>query len=79
MKHDKFGKFYKDPSQKFGKKEIWWTKDNANHGGSQYKLYVRDNKVLRHVADVDEMGNIIPKHKGPIGRDIQFKDLNGVR
>ena len=79
MRHDRFGKFYRDPEQKLGNKDIWWTKDNAEHGGSKYKLFVRNGDKLDWVADVDEFGKVMSKHKGGKGKVIELKDLIGIK
>ncbi|PFW97864.1 hypothetical protein AWC38_SpisGene25720, partial [Stylophora pistillata] len=63
-----FGKIYKDPTQKLGHKDIYWSKDRAGHGNSAFKIFRKHGDELRHFADVDVEGNIISKHKGPIGQ-----------
>ncbi len=86
-RHEKFGKFYRDPEQTIGNKRIWWSKDTAEHGGqwdpnlegSRYKLFVEYKKELRHIACIDKNGNVIPKHKSPVGEVIYKKDLIGIK
>ncbi len=86
-RHEKFGKFYRDPHQKLGNKRIWWSKDTAEHGGgynlnlegSKYKLFTEYKNELRHIADIDKYGNIIPKHKSDVGKIILKKDLIGIK
>jgi hypothetical protein len=78
-RHEKFGKFYRDPSQKLGNKEIWWTRDTAHHGGTRYKLYTIRGKMFEHFADLDENGLQILKHKSEIGRSIPVKEFIGVK
>lgn len=34
----------------------WWTKDNAGHGGSTWKVYVETEKGLIRYKDVDKFG-----------------------
>ena len=78
-RHDKFGNFYRDPEQKFGNNRIWWSKDNARHGGAANKIFKETGRGLEHIADVDELGNVIPKHKSPIGQKISWKELSGIK
>jgi len=78
-RHEKFGKFYRDPTQKLGNKDIWWTKDNAGHRDTVYKLYTVRNGQFRHFADVDKNGVQILKHKGNIGKNIPIKEFIGVK
>ena len=82
VKHDYFGKFYKDPIQKVGNKDIWWSKDIAGkhaHSGEHYKLFERTKEGMHWIADVDITGKVIPKHKSNIGRFIPNKELIGVK
>jgi hypothetical protein len=82
VKHDYFGKIYKDPTQKVGNKDIWWSKDiggkNA-HSGEHYKLFERTKEGMHWIADVDITGKVILKHKSNIGRFIPNKELIGVK
>lgn len=71
MRHSRFGKFYRDPET-----HLWWSKDRANHGGSQFKVYQERSTGLEWIYDADIQGNqIIAKHKGPIGKFIPHKEL----
>ena len=79
FRHEKYGKFYRDPSQKLGNKDIWWTKDNAGHAGSRYKLYIMINGKFEHFADIGNDGIQILKHKGLESRIISLKDFRGVK
>lgn len=79
VRHQRFGKFYKDPSQQLGNKDIWWTKDTANHGGSRYKLYVKEGRDFKHFADIAEDGKQILKHKGDVGDKIPLKQFIKVK
>jgi hypothetical protein len=72
-----YGKIYKDPTQKIGNKDIYWSKDRAGHGGSRFKLFKKQDGSLKHFADVDELGNVLNKHKGPTGKNIRIKDIQG--
>lgn len=73
MQHATFGKFYKSKSD-----GLWWSKDNANHGGSEWKVFEETSKGLVWKADADKYGNfIIGKHKGDTGTFINWKTLKG--
>lgn len=70
-RHIRFGKFYRDPQTK-----LWWAKDRANHGGSQFKVYKERATGLEWAYDANIHGNpITGKHKGPIGIFIHYKEL----
>lgn len=56
----------------------WWTKDDAQHGGSLYKQYRMVGTELVHEACCDGDGQPLPKHKGPQGRRIALGDLHAV-
>ena len=85
--HGKFGKIYKDPSQKIGNKEIWWSKDTAGHGGastgqdpSAYKLFVMKEGDFKWVADVTKDGEIIwNKTKSEVGEKIRIKQCHKIK
>ena len=78
LEHGKFGKFYRDPEMQVDGKRVWWTKDNAKHGGSEWKVFVEGKKTLTHYKDVDKYGQFIEgKHKGSTGREIEKKELVG--
>lgn len=69
--HYQFKKFYQDPKTK-----LWWSKDNgSNHAGPHYKVFTEKATRLEWIKDVDLLGNIMEKHKGPIGRSIPLKEL----
>ncbi|MCP2258303.1 RHS repeat-associated core domain-containing protein, partial [Streptoalloteichus tenebrarius] len=70
-KHGKFGMFYKSKSD-----GLWWSSDNAGHGGSAWKVFREGSKGLEWIADADEYGDfIVGKHKGATGRSIPWKEL----
>ena len=81
------GKIYKDPTQKIGNKEIWYSKDNAGHSGqnqglppSAYKLFVFKDKAFKWIADVDATGKVIEgKTKGKSGKEIKVKECWKVK
>lgn len=78
LEHDNFGKFYRDPNVEIEGKRVWWTKDNAEHGGSKWKLFVEEGKELVHYKDVDKYGKFMDgKHKSDVGIKIPKKQLNG--
>ncbi len=71
FRHNRFGNFYRDP-----KTNLVWSKDNAGHGGSAFKVFKETSKGLKWVFDADRLGNeIIGKHKGPTGLFIPYKEL----
>ncbi|MFP5459769.1 MAG: hypothetical protein ACLGG7_13620, partial [Bacteriovoracia bacterium] len=73
MSHRGFGKFYRSKSD-----GLWWSKDLAGHGGSSWKVYEETGKGLKWIGDADEYGNfIVRKHKGDVGKEINWKDLKG--
>jgi len=80
--HSKFGKIYRDPTQKVGNKEIWWSKDiggkNA-HSGEHYKLFEQTKNGMQWIADVDLTGKVILKHKGKTGYFIPNSELWGIK
>lgn len=70
-RHKRFGTLYRDPQSK-----LWWSKDLAQHGGSQFKVFRETARGLEWVFDADIMGNqILSKYKGPIGKFIPFKEM----
>ena len=72
---DRFGRF--DKSKSDGR---WWSRDQAGHGGSKWKVFKEESDGLHWIADADEFGDFIPaKHKGPTGTFIPWEDLIPVR
>lgn len=70
-RHRRFGNFYKSKSD-----GLWWSKDNAGHGNSVWKVFRETDKGLDWIADADEHGDFIKgKHKGPTGLHIPKKEL----
>lgn len=56
---------------------LWWSRDNAGHGGSAWKVFEARSDGLHWIADADEFGDFIPgKHKGPTGLFIPWSDLH---
>jgi hypothetical protein len=71
--HNKFGTFYRHAST-----GLWWSYDNAGHGGSVFKVFTANAKGLVHIADADEYGDFITgKHKGAVGLFIPWSELGG--
>ncbi len=67
----RFGKFYQDP-----KTNLWWSQDNAVHGGPHYKVFKETAKGFEWIFDADTVGQkIIDKHKGPVGRFIPYSEI----
>jgi hypothetical protein len=71
VRTNKFGKFYEDPNTK-----LWWSKDRANHGGSQFKVFRKVKRGLEWIYDASLNGSrIMSKHKGPIGLFIPNREI----
>lgn len=65
-------KYYKSRSD-----GLWWSKDDAGHGNSVWKVYTEDKRGLHWIRDADEYGDfIVGKHKGDAGVFIPRKDLH---
>ncbi|GAB41754.1 hypothetical protein GOTRE_001_00010, partial [Gordonia terrae NBRC 100016] len=65
-------KYYKSKSD-----GLWWSKDDAGHGNSVWKVYTEDKRGLHWFRDADEYGDfIVGKHKGDAGVFIPRKDLH---
>jgi hypothetical protein len=73
MRHPKFGKFSRHDST-----QLWWTKDTAGHGGSVWKVFKQEGNQMVHQFDADEFGDMILKHKGPVGRSIPLSEFFGI-
>lgn len=72
--HKRFGTFSRHKST-----GLWWSKDQAGHGGSAWKVYDETPHGLKWKADADEFGDfIVGKHKGPTGELIPWNEL-GLR
>jgi hypothetical protein len=70
-----FGKIYRSPSDK-----LWWSADNAAHGGSAFKVYEETGQGLQWFKDADQFGDFISgKHKGPTGMFIPWSQTSGVK
>ena len=50
-----------------GADDTWWTRDADGHGGSVFKTYRETDGWMNHIADHDEHGAVVNKHKGPSG------------
>lgn len=67
----RFGKLYQDPQTK-----LWWSKDNANHGGPHFKVFKQTAKGFQWLFNADTAGNRIEnQHKGPVGLFIPMKEI----
>ncbi len=74
-RHPRFGKFY-ESSATPGE---WWSVDNAEHGGSAFKVFREEGNKLNWIYDADAFGDFIRgevKHKGPVGLIIPLKELH---
>ena len=66
MNHGKFGNFYKSKSD-----GLWWSRDNAGHGGSVWKVFRETGGGLEWEADADEFGDFITgKHSKPSAKGV---------
>jgi RHS repeat-associated protein len=62
--------------------ERWYSVDLTGHGGSAFKMFDRSGDILNHVADLDSFGDIMPKHKSEVGKQVDLnklkcKDISG--
>ncbi len=73
MIHGTFGKYVENASD-----GLWYTRDKAQHAGSQVKRYRRNGRQLEHDADIAADGQVIAKHKGYIGDAVSLDDMRGV-
>jgi filamentous hemagglutinin len=77
--HNKHGKFYRDPKTlSENGNRLWWSKDTANHGGTEWKLYEESSTGLTRIKAIDKYGNYMNRHQGEIGEFIPWKDLRGI-
>jgi len=75
VRHQRFGTFHKSKSD-----GLWWSKDQAGHGGSKWKVFEETKGGLKWKADADEFGDfIVEKHKSDVGRDIPWSELGAVK
>jgi RHS repeat-associated protein len=56
--------------------ELWWSRDTAGHGGSEFKVFEegKGGSLIWH-SDADKFGDFIhpaKKHKGPKGKKICY-------
>lgn len=73
VRSDRFGKIYKSESD-----GLWWARDTAGHGGSEWKVFRESSKGLEWYRDADKYGDfIVGKHKGDVGKFIPWKELAG--
>ncbi len=62
----------RDPDTK-----LWWSRDMAKHGESEWKVFEETERGLAHFADADKYGDfIIGKHKGPVGQFIPWSQTH---
>ena len=54
----------------------WYSADLTGHGGSAFKMFSVSGSTLTHVADLDQFGDIMDKHKSDVGKTV---DLNTLR
>ena len=72
--HKAFGKLYKSKSD-----GLWWAVDNAQHGGSKFKVFKETKGGLEWFRDADEFGDfILNKHKGAVGKFIPWDQLSTI-
>lgn len=72
LRNDRFGTFSRSKSD-----GLWWSKDQAGHGGSAWKVFEERGDGLHWIADADEYGDfIVGKDKSPTGQFIPWDELN---
>lgn len=72
--NSRFGKFYQSKSD-----GLWWSRDLAGHGGSQWKVFRETSDGLAWFRDADRYGDfIVGKHKGDVGKFIPWSTLRGA-
>ena len=54
VRHRKFGTFSKSKAD-----GLWWSRDQAGHGGSKWKIFEETGEGLKWKADADEFGDFI--------------------
>ena len=73
VRHGRFGTFSKSRSD-----GLWWSRDQAGHGGSVWKVFREEGDGLRWIHDADEYGDFVTgKHKSGTGQFIPWGQLNG--
>jgi hypothetical protein len=71
-----YGKLYQD----IDNPKIWHSKERSGdraYGGAHWKKFKKHGDELLHVEDIDMNGNVMNKHKGPVGIRIDTKRLTG--
>src|SRR5579862_3874671 len=70
--HHKWGIFYRHEST-----GLWWSKDQTQHGGSNWKVFRESSGGLIWTSDADEFGNfIVEKHKSETGKFVPWGELS---
>lgn len=74
VRHRRFGRFSKSKSD-----GLWWSRDQAGHGGSKWKVFEETADGLKWRADADEFGDFITgKHKSEVGQLMPWSQLNEI-
>lgn len=55
--------------------DLWYSTDKTKHGGSAIKMFQERGGKLSWVADLDEYGDIMPKHKSDVGKEVDIKSM----
>ena len=53
----------------------WYSVDLTGHGGSAFKMFSVARNTLTHVADLDQFGDIMDKHKSEVGKTVDLDTL----
>jgi RHS repeat-associated protein len=53
----------------------WYSVDLTGHGGSAFKMFSVSGSTLTHVADLDQFGDIMDKHKSEVGKTVDLRTL----
>jgi RHS repeat-associated protein len=63
-----YATYIRDP-----KDGLWYSIDQTGHGGSAFKMFSEKGGKLVHEADLNEYGDIMPKHKSDVGKEVDLK------
>jgi hypothetical protein len=75
--HPRYKHFYRTG---VGKADTFITVDTARHGGSAFKHYQREGRLMKWDFDLDEFGDRIEdKHKSDASKILQLKDFRTVK
>ena len=76
LNHPKYKNFYESKTEK----DVYYTKDIDQHGGSIWKKYKKGGGYMEWERDLDEFGKPIQnKHKSEASKNIDLKEFRGVK